>query len=118
MGTVTLRPGVHIYDNRNGVECNKKFTSKTSWEVAKSSMEFCMADRMPRLTLRAHSDSSTDGQRCSICPSWKENTSGCCSSPAAKLADPEAIDRADPSRGSDCSRTTRLSWTLSNPRII
>ena len=97
---------------------NIKCTSKTSWEAAKSSMEFCIADKMPRLTFKAHSGSSTDGQRCSICPSWKENTSGCCSSPAANWAEPDAIDRFVPSRGSDCSNATRLSWANKLAMII
>ena len=87
-------------------------TLKTSSETAKSRIEFCIADRMPRLTLRDQTGSSTDGQICSICPSWKEKMSDCCWSPAANWDDPGAIDLADPSCGSDCSRVTLLSWEI------
>ena len=91
---------------------NSNRTSKTSWEAAKSRIEFCIADKMPRLTLRDQTGSSTDGQICSICPSWKEKTSDCCWSPSANWDDPGVIDLADPSCGSDCSRVTLLSWEI------
>lgn len=84
-------------------------TSKTSCDFVKSSIEFCIADRTPRLIFRDQMGSSTDGHMCSICPSWNENRSGWCSSPAAKLAEPSVIVLDDPSCGSDCSRLTRLS---------
>lgn len=88
---------------------SSRHTSKTFWEAVKSCMEFCKADKMARLMLSDQTGSSTDGQTCSMWPSWNENSIGCCSRAAAKWVEPATRDRADPSCGSDCSRVTRFN---------